>query len=98
MVMTRPHFCAFAARAALFAPLSLAAACRGTPTTAPTPPPQAATAGAAAPTPAPAAGVKMPTYVPVQAATPDIPGSAEGLDAGYFSYPANPTRTVPTPP
>jgi putative aldouronate transport system substrate-binding protein len=40
----------------------------------------------------------MPTYVPVQAVAPDIAGSAEGLDAGYYSYPANPVPTVPTPP
>jgi putative aldouronate transport system substrate-binding protein len=40
----------------------------------------------------------MPTYVAVQAVPPDMPGTAEGLDAAYFSYPANPVKTVSEPP
>jgi putative aldouronate transport system substrate-binding protein len=63
------------------------------------PAPTIAPARGAAPAQAAGGGpAKMSSYVPVQAVAPDILGSADGLDAGYFSYPANPVRTVPNPP
>lgn len=109
--LSRRRFCAIAARAALVGPVSLMAACQAAPASPAAAPtqvakpaaaqaaaPTTAPAAAAAPTPAASGGVKMPTYAAVQAAVPDIPGSAEGLDPGYFSYPANPVRTVPDPP
>jgi putative aldouronate transport system substrate-binding protein len=37
----------------------------------------------------------LPTRVPIQAAPPDLPGSADGLvDPGYINYPANPFKAV----
>ncbi|OYO08769.1 extracellular solute-binding protein [Enemella evansiae] len=45
-----------------------------------------------------ASAVKLPTYVPVEALKPDLPGTAQGVPAAYFNYPSPPTRTVTTPP
>lgn len=39
--------------------------------------------------------VALPTRVPIQAAPPDLPGSADGLiDPGYINYPSNPFKAV----
>src|ERR1051326_8749247 len=40
-------------------------------------------------------GLTLPARVPIQAAPPDLPGSADGLvDPGYINYPANPFKAV----
>jgi putative aldouronate transport system substrate-binding protein len=36
----------------------------------------------------------MPAYVPFVGPTPDLPGTPEGVDAAYFSYPRNLVRSV----
>lgn len=41
----------------------------------------------------------LPAYVPfAHMPTPDLPGDSLGVPPGYFSYPTNPVRSVPTPP
>lgn len=45
-----------------------------------------------------AGDVNLPSYVPFSGPNPDLPGSAEGLPAGFYSYPATPVRAVPTHP
>ncbi len=42
--------------------------------------------------------VKLPSYVPYTGAKPDLPASADGVLAGFFSYPPNPPSIVPQPP
>ncbi|MFE6736503.1 extracellular solute-binding protein [Microbacterium sp. NPDC057650] len=42
--------------------------------------------------------VKLPTFLKAEGFTPDLAGTAEGVPAAYFNYPANPVRTVKTPP
>ncbi|MEV4604274.1 extracellular solute-binding protein [Amycolatopsis sp. NPDC049253] len=44
------------------------------------------------------AKVKLPTYVPVNAVKPDLPGNAQGAMDAYFTYPANPKPAFSTPP
>jgi putative aldouronate transport system substrate-binding protein len=36
----------------------------------------------------------LPTYVPFSGPRPDLPSSADGLEAGYFSYPRSLVRSV----
>jgi putative aldouronate transport system substrate-binding protein len=60
-------------------------------------------AGAATTTPGSAAAstsakATLPSYLPVQAAPPDLPSTPEGLDAGYVSYPKNLIKSVPQTP
>jgi putative aldouronate transport system substrate-binding protein len=44
-------------------------------------------------------GVKLPTYIPYAGATPDSPGSPDGLiDNGYKGYPTTRPKSVTTPP
>jgi putative aldouronate transport system substrate-binding protein len=57
----------------------------------------------AAPTPTvskPATGkVKLPSYFPAEgAAVPDLPGTADGVQAGFYTYPKVNPRSVPQPP
>ncbi|MBO0880555.1 MAG: hypothetical protein J2P17_09460, partial [Mycobacterium sp.] len=40
----------------------------------------------------------LPTYVPPQAPPPDLPGTAEGLPAGYLTYPNQLIKSVSAPP
>src|SRR5256885_1652604 len=40
----------------------------------------------------------LPEQVPFEGPTPDLPGNAQGLDAGYFNFPADLVRSVSTPP
>ncbi|MBO0883880.1 MAG: extracellular solute-binding protein, partial [Mycobacterium sp.] len=40
----------------------------------------------------------MPTYVPLQPVTPDLPSEVEGQEAAYLSYPKDPVNSVPQPP
>ena len=54
----------------------------------------ASTSVAAASTPASAARLKLPTYVPIQGATPDLPPTPQGLQAGYFTYPQTLVQSV----
>jgi len=45
--------------------------------------------------PAKPGGVQLPTRIPLQGFTPDLPGSADGLiDPAFVNYPANPARSV----
>lgn len=56
-------------------------------------------AGAAASKPVAGGSLKLPTYAPLAAIKPDLPGSADGIiDPGFLSYPANPIKSVPNPP
>lgn len=45
-----------------------------------------------------ASSVKLPTFVAAEGFAPDLAGTAGGVPAAYFKYPANPVRTVTTPP
>lgn len=38
--------------------------------------------------------VKTPTYVPFKGPKPDLPGTAEGVAPGYYTYPGDPPRSV----
>ncbi|MFD5213751.1 extracellular solute-binding protein [Microbacterium sp. NPDC058345] len=42
--------------------------------------------------------VKMPAFVPAKGLAADLAGTAEGVPAAFFNYPANPVRSVTTPP
>jgi putative aldouronate transport system substrate-binding protein len=42
--------------------------------------------------------LQLPTYVPAQVPVPDLPGSSEGLDAGYLRAPSGLTTSVATTP
>ncbi|HEU0168301.1 MAG TPA: extracellular solute-binding protein [Chloroflexota bacterium] len=45
------------------------------------------------------AGVRLPTFVPIQGPKPDLPGDAgKGLDDGYITFPKQLFKSVPTPP
>jgi hypothetical protein len=44
------------------------------------------------------AKLMMPSFVPVQAATPDLPATAAGLDPAFVSYPRNLVKSVPRTP
>jgi putative aldouronate transport system substrate-binding protein len=44
-----------------------------------------------------AAKVPLPAYIPFNGPKPDLPGTADGIDPGYFSYPKNTVRTVQEP-
>jgi putative aldouronate transport system substrate-binding protein len=44
------------------------------------------------------AQAKLPTYAPVTAVRPDLPGTAQGAMPGYFNYPRNPKPAFNTPP
>jgi putative aldouronate transport system substrate-binding protein len=59
--------------------------------------PPAATSATARPTPGSAAA-QPPTYVPYQGPPPDLPGTADGVQPAYFSYPKNPPRVFQQPP
>lgn len=39
----------------------------------------------------------LPKYIPMNGATPDLAGTAEGVPAAFFNYPAKPFRSVPAP-
>lgn len=38
--------------------------------------------------------VRLPTYLPFTGVTPDLPGTAEGVDAAFRKYPADPAKSV----
>src|SRR5689334_12178522 len=58
-----------------------------------------ATAAPAAGQPKPAASAKLPTYVPLQGPSPDLPGSPDGLvSPGWTAYPKQLFQAVKTPP
>jgi putative aldouronate transport system substrate-binding protein len=40
----------------------------------------------------------MPTYQPIQGATPDLAGTPQGVDAAYLTYPQTRFQSVPQPP
>jgi putative aldouronate transport system substrate-binding protein len=40
----------------------------------------------------------LPSFVPVQAATPDLPATAVGLDPAFMSYPRRLIKSVPQTP
>jgi putative aldouronate transport system substrate-binding protein len=42
--------------------------------------------------------LQLPTYVPAQVPVPDMPGNADGLDAGYLKMPSGLTTSVATAP
>jgi putative aldouronate transport system substrate-binding protein len=42
--------------------------------------------------------LQLPTYVPAQVPVADLPGNADGLDAGYLRAPSGLTTSVATPP
>jgi putative aldouronate transport system substrate-binding protein len=44
------------------------------------------------------AKVKLPTYKPFAGGEPDLPGSAQGLDPGYLSFPKNAKASVSAAP
>ncbi len=48
-----------------------------------------------APTPS---ALPTPVYVPFEGVEPDLPGSREGVQPGFFSYPANPQQFSDGPP
>jgi putative aldouronate transport system substrate-binding protein len=49
-------------------------------------------------TPSASSTLALPTYVPFQGPTPDLPGTPDGLvPPGYLNYPRNPTRSVQQP-
>src|SRR5689334_12616145 len=50
-------------------------------------------------TPAAAPGLTLPRFVPFdRGPKPDLPGNAEGLDHGYFTFPTDLLTTVSSPP
>src|SRR5581483_10615152 len=51
---------------------------------------------AAEPTRAAAAkpAAALPTYVPLQPVSPDLPADVDGLEAGYLTYPKDPPSSV----
>src|SRR5579864_8382251 len=81
---------------ALSAAMPLFGAC------APAPAAPAAPAGTAPPAgtgaPAKATKLQLPTYTPIEVAKPDLPATAQGLDAAYFNFPKNVVKSVATPP
>ncbi|WP_433246449.1 hypothetical protein ACQPYK_45260 [Streptosporangium sp. CA-135522] len=44
------------------------------------------------------AKLKLPTYVPAKVPTPDLPGSAQGIDPAYLKYPKELVKSVAAPP
>src|SRR5579871_4258031 len=105
MNYNRRTFLTLAAAAGVGGPLLLAEACgpapvSPVPATAPVPTISATTAvpptAAARPGPTSPAATKLqlPTYIPAQAAKPDLPGSAAGLDPAYFTYPKDHVKSV----
>jgi putative aldouronate transport system substrate-binding protein len=70
-----------------------AAATTAPPVAAPT---TAAVAGE--PTVGTSGGVQLPAHVAQTIPTPDIPGTAQGLDPAYFMFPSQLTTSVTTPP
>jgi putative aldouronate transport system substrate-binding protein len=50
--------------------------------------------GAATSAPTASASKVLPTHIESQAAKPDLPPLASGVDAGYLSYPRNPSSSV----
>ncbi|MGI5288998.1 extracellular solute-binding protein [Nonomuraea polychroma] len=51
-------------------------------------------------TPAPTsnAKAKLPSYIPYSGVKPDLAPTAQGVDAGYLAYPANPVSVITQPP
>ncbi len=45
-----------------------------------------------------AGGVNLPGYVPINLVQPDLPGTAQGVDPAYFSFPKNLVKSVPEAP
>lgn len=45
-----------------------------------------------------AGDVNLPSYVPISGVKPDLPPTAAGVPAGFYSYPANPVASVSKPP
>jgi putative aldouronate transport system substrate-binding protein len=45
-----------------------------------------------------ASTLKLPTYMPPQAPTPDLAGTVDGLPSGYFTYPSQLIKSVAAPP
>lgn len=39
--------------------------------------------------------LKIPAYTPFKGPKPDLPGAKDGVDPGYYTYPADPPRAVP---
>ena len=71
------------------------------PTAAPAAAPTAAASAptsAAAPTAATMGKLKLPTYIPIQGAKPDLPPSEAGLDPGYLGFPKDRLKSVPEAP
>ncbi|MBV9579666.1 MAG: hypothetical protein JO057_13845 [Chloroflexi bacterium] len=54
----------------------------------------APTTVAGASTPAAAGKLRLPTYLPVQGAKPDLPPTPQGLQAAYFTYPQTLVQSV----
>ena len=55
----------------------------------------AATPAAAAPAAAPAGGGKLPSLIPFTGGPkPDLPSTADGVDAGYFKFPSDLVKSV----
>jgi putative aldouronate transport system substrate-binding protein len=75
---------------ALAAGASIAQACRPAPSV-----PSAATPTAAG---AAQTRLQLPTHVPAQGVTADLPSTADGIDPGFFAYPSDPFKAVPSPP
>lgn len=46
----------------------------------------------------PTSGPALPSYVPVQAPPPDLPGTAAGVRPAYFKFPSNLVTSVAQPP
>jgi putative aldouronate transport system substrate-binding protein len=79
-------------------PTTVPVAATSAPAAKPTSPPPAV-APTAVPTPAAAARAGLPAYVPTTGGPKaDLAASDAGLQAGYFSYPKDLVKTVPTPP
>ena len=58
----------------------------------------AACGGSAAPTTGGAGSVALPDYIPSTLVTADLPATAEGVMAGFYSYPSAPTTAFTTKP
>jgi ABC-type sugar transport system, periplasmic component len=45
-----------------------------------------------------AADANLPRFMPLKGLTPDLPGTAAGVPAGFYNYPKNPFRSVTSAP
>ena len=82
----------------VLATIPLLAACGASvpvaPATGATPGQSATLAPAAPPTGGTSSKLALPTYIPVELAKPDLPGSAAGVDPAYFTYPKTLVKSV----